>query len=165
MVTGDNLVTAAAIAKECHILEDTVDLSNPKPDDLEEDPDLTGDPTKRDEHIKQVIERRPKALTGNTFFTAIHGLYCESCGKDTNECKCAKTSAEAEAKKEELKLKGQPEEDIPVRNETIRDEDMKTFKALTKNLRVMARSQPIHKYALVLGLRKLGYVVGVTGKS
>ena len=35
--------------------------------------------------------------------------------------------------------------------------------ALTKNLRVMARSQPIHKYTLVLGLREAGSVVAVTG--
>ena len=32
---------------------------------------------------------------------------------------------------------------------------MDNFKKVTKNLRVMARSQPLHKYALVLGLKSL----------
>ena len=40
---------------------------------------------------------------------------------------------------------------------------MSAFIKLSKNLCVMARSQPIHKYALVLGLRSLHNVVAVTG--
>ena len=40
---------------------------------------------------------------------------------------------------------------------------MDNFKKITENLRVMARSQPIHKYALVLGLKALKNVVAVTG--
>ena len=123
---------------------------------------MTNDQSKAEEHIKDVIEKQPKALTGNTFWKAIHGLYCASCEKDVSECKCAKTRAEAESKMQEMS-NAQKEVEIKVREETIRDEDMETFKSLSKNLKVMARSQPIHKYALVLGLKKLGYVVGVTG--
>ena len=84
-------------------MDSSVDLANPKPEEIEEDSDLTNDPAKKDEHVKSVVEKKPKALTGNTFYSAIHGLYCASCGKDTNDCKCAKTSAEAEAKQEEMK--------------------------------------------------------------
>ena len=40
---------------------------------------------------------------------------------------------------------------------------MKNFQKLTKNLLVLARAQPLHKYALVLGLKALGNVVAVTG--
>ena len=40
---------------------------------------------------------------------------------------------------------------------------MGNFIKLTRNLRVLARSQPIHKYALVLGLKSLEKVVAVTG--
>ena len=40
---------------------------------------------------------------------------------------------------------------------------MDNFKIITSRLNVMARSQPLHKYALVLGLRSLKNVVAVTG--
>ena len=40
---------------------------------------------------------------------------------------------------------------------------MDNFKKIATNMLVMARSQPIHKYALVLGLKSLGNVVAVTG--
>ena len=36
-------------------------------------------------------------------------------------------------------------------------------KKITENLKVMARSQPFHKYALVLGLKELNQIVAVTG--
>lgn len=140
-----------------------VNLANPSVKDIEEDPDLSNDPNRMDEHIRDVIANKPKALTGNTFWKAIHGLYCASCKLDIKDCHCAITASEAESKKKKIKESEGKDVDIPVREETIRDEDMKTFKALTKNIKVMARSQPIHKYALVLGLKKLGYVVGATG--
>lgn len=40
LVTGDNIVTAVEIGKDCHILEPSFDLDNMKPEDIEEDPDL-----------------------------------------------------------------------------------------------------------------------------
>jgi Ca2+ transporting ATPase len=40
---------------------------------------------------------------------------------------------------------------------------MDNFKKIISNLRIMARSKPIHKYALVLGLKELNYIVAVTG--
>ena len=51
MVTGDNIVTATAIAKDCHILGDKVNLEEMKPEDIEEAPELINDPQKREEHI------------------------------------------------------------------------------------------------------------------
>ena len=156
MVTGDNIVTATAIAKDCHILGDEVNLEKMKPEDIEEEPELINDPQKREEHINRILQTAPKAITGNTFYSAIGGLICKTCGEDTNLCKCPKTQAEAEQI-----AKANGEEPKPVKCDTIKDKER--FKILTKNLRVMARSQPIHKYTLVLGLREEDYVVAVTG--
>ena len=156
MVTGDNIVTATAIAKDCHILGEDVNLNNITALDVEEDSDLTNDPNKRDEHIKNVLNNKPKAITGNTFYTAIGGLICRTCGKETNLCKCPKTKAEAEQIAEK-----NGEEVKEIKSDTIKFKDK--FIELTKNLRVMARSQPIHKYALVLGLREMDKIVAVTG--
>ena len=156
MVTGDNIVTATAIAKECNILPKTVDLQNLKRTDIEQNPnDINYDET-RDKHIEEILNDAPIAITGNTFFAAIEGLYCEVCGEDTGLCQCPKT--EAEAIDIAAKTKREKKE---VKKDAVKN--MEAFKKLTKNLRVMARSQPLHKYALVLGLKTLGNVVAVTG--
>ncbi len=156
MVTGDNIVTATAIAKDCNILGNDVDLKNLTPQDIEEDPDQMNDESKKQEHIDNLIKNQPKALTGNSFYNAVGGLICEVCDEETNACKCPKT--EAEAKQIAEKNKTEP---APVKKDVIKDKE--AFKKLTQNLCVMARSQPIHKYALVLGLRAFHNVVAVTG--
>ena len=156
MVTGDNIVTATAIAKDCNILGEDVDLKNLTPKDIEEDPDQMNDPNKKDEHMKVLLDNQPKALTGNSFYNAVGGLICQICNLETNACKCPKTEAESKQIAEKKKTKP-----APVKKDVIKDMD--AFQKLTQNLRVMARSQPIHKYALVLGLRSLHYVVAVTG--
>ena len=156
MVTGDNIVTASAIAKDCGILGPEVNLENLLPGDIEQEPELTDNLQKRESHIAQVLECKPKALTGNTFYTAIGGLMCSTCGSDTNSCKCPKTEAEAEQI-----AKNTHTEKKPIKNDTIKDK--MRFQDLTKNLKVMARSQPIHKYALVLGLKEMDKIVAVTG--
>ena len=156
MVTGDNIITATAIAKDCNILGDDVDLKNMTPEDIEEDPDQTNNPSTRDEHLQQVLQNKPKAITGNTFYAAVGGLICKTCNEETNTCKCPKTEAEAEQI-----AKATQQEKKAVKVDAIKDMDK--FIALSQNLKVMARSQPIHKYALVLGLRELDYVVAVTG--
>ena len=156
MVTGDNIITAAAIAKDCNILDSDIDLGNLTPNDIEEEAELTDDPKRRDEHIQNILKYKPKALTGNTFFTAIGGLVCSTCKKDTFQCKCPKTEAEAEKFQKET-----GKEDIQIKNDTIKDPEK--FLDLITNLKIMARSQPIHKYALVLGLKELGKTVAVTG--
>jgi Ca2+ transporting ATPase len=156
MVTGDNIVTATAIAKDCGILGEEVDLKNLGPNDIEEDPDSMNDQAKKESYIKTLVENQPKALTGNSFYNAVGGLICEVCQKDTNLCKCPKTESEAEQiakKNQEPKKK--------VKKDVIKN--MENFQKITEKLRVMARSQPLHKYALVLGLKSLKNVVAVTG--
>jgi len=156
MVTGDNIVTATAIAKDCGILGADVDLKNLGPSDLEEDPEAMNDSSRKDEYIKNLVENQPKALTGNSFYNCVGGLICEVCQLETNLCKCPKTDSEAE---QNAKKTGKPKQ--PVKKDIIKD--MNNFQKITEKLRVMARSQPLHKYALVLGLKSLKNVVAVTG--
>ena len=156
MVTGDNIVTATAIAKECGILGDDVNLKNLGTKDIEPEPEALNDPNKKEEYIQTILENQPKALTGNTFYNSVGGLICEVCQEDTNLCKCPKTESEAKQLAEKNK-----EPQKKVKRDVIKN--MENFKKVTKNLNVMARSQPIHKYALVLGLKTLKNVVAVTG--
>ena len=156
MVTGDNIVTATAIAKDCGILGEDVDLKNLGPKDIEKDPELINNPSKREEYIQSIAADQPRALTGNSFYNAVGGLICENCQKETNLCTCPKTESEALQIAEKTK-----EEPKPVKKDIIKD--MENFKKITERLKVMARSQPLHKYALVLGLKTLNNVVAVTG--
>ena len=155
MVTGDNLITATAIAKDCDIFPVKIDLDNLRERDVEKNPNETNDPEKKEEHLQYLIDVKPYAMTGNSFYQAIGGIYCKVCGDDTAVCKCPKSEEEAE----ELAKQGQPKK--PVKKDAIRN--METFVKISTNLLVMARSQPLHKYALVLGLKELGNVVAVTG--
>ena len=156
MVTGDNIVTATAIAKDCGILGDDVDLKNLGDKDIESDPELMNNPSKKDEYIQKIVNTQPRALTGNSFYTAVGGLICDVCKKETNLCTCPKTESEARQLAEKNNTEPQP-----VKKDVIKDID--NFKKITERLRVMARSQPMHKYALVLGLKFLKNVVAVTG--
>ncbi len=156
MVTGDNLITATAIAKDCNIFPEKINLNNLRERDVETNPNETNDPEKKEQHIERLMEIKPYAMTGNSFYAAIEGIFCQVCGKDTMECTCPKSEAEAE---EIFKHKGG--EKKPVKRDAVKNFD--NFKEISTNLLVMARSQPIHKYALVLGLKALQNVVAVTG--
>ena len=105
MVTGDNIVTATAIAKECQILGPEVDLKKLTPNDIEQDPEAINDNNKKQNYINELLRTKPRAITGNSFYTAVGGLICEVCQKDTNLCKCPKTAAEAK----ELALRNKEE--------------------------------------------------------
>ena len=156
MVTGDNIVTATAIAKDCGILGNDVDLKNLGPNDIEDDPELINDNSKKDEYINTIITNQPKALTGNTFYSVVGGLICEVCEKETNLCTCPKTESEAKQIAEKTGT-----EQKPIKKDIIKN--IENFKKVIEKLKVMARSQPLHKYALVLGLKSLKNVVAVTG--
>ena len=156
MVTGDNIVTATAIAKDCGILGDDVDLKNLGPKDLENDPELMNNPSKKEEYIQTLVNNQPRAMTGNSFYNAVGGLICEVCQEETNLCKCPKTESEALQIAEKTNT-----EPKPVKRDVIKN--VENFMKVTERLKVMARSQPMHKYALVLGLKALKNVVAVTG--
>ena len=156
MVTGDNIVTATAIAKDCGILGNDIDLKNLGPNDIEEDPELMNKAYQKEQYIETLITNQPKALTGNSFYNAVGGLICELCTLDTNLCKCPKTESEAKQIAEKTGT-----EKKKVKKDIIKN--IENFKKITEKLKVMARSQPLHKYALVLGLKSLKNVVAVTG--
>ena len=156
MVTGDNIVTATAIAKDCGILGNDINLKNLGPKDIETDPELMNNSSKKDNYIQSLLDNQPRALTGNSFYTSVGGLICEVCQEETNLCKCPKTESEA---KQIAQKTG--EEIKKVKKDVIKN--MENFQIITKRLKVMARSQPLHKYALVLGLKSLKNVVAVTG--
>ena len=88
MVTGDNIVTATAIAKDCEIFPEKIDLDNLRAKDLEINPNETNDPEKRDAHLKELLDIRPYAMTGSSFYNLIGGIYCKVCNLDTSHCKC-----------------------------------------------------------------------------
>ena len=159
MVTGDNLMTATAIGKECNILPHFIDLEKLTKNEIELNPNEINDKEKKENHINELLLNKPYAITGNSFFTAIEGIYCETCGKDSPLCKCAKTEFEANelSKKEKNNINNK----IGIKKDAIKN--IENFQKLTKNLLILARAQPLHKYALVLGLKSLGNVVAVTG--
>ena len=156
MVTGDNIITATSIAKECNILPKTVDLNDLKKYEIEKNPNEINDPDLKQKHIENLLINKPYAITGKSFYEVIGGIYCETCNEDSSNCKCPKTRAEAEelSKKNGSRIKR-------IKKDSIKN--IENFKNITKNLLVLARSQPLHKYALVLGLKCLGNVVAVTG--
>ena len=156
MVTGDNIITATSIAKECNILPKTVDLNDLKKYEIEKNPNEINDPDLKQKHIENLLINKPYAITGKSFYEVIGGIYCETCNEDSSSCKCPKTRAEAEelSKKNGSRIKR-------IKKDSIKN--IENFKNITKNLLVLARSQPLHKYALVLGLKFLGNVVAVTG--
>ena len=157
MVTGDNIITATSIAKDCGILGDEIDLKNLEENGIEKHPEkMYENPSKKEEYIEQLLNNRPYALTGASFYQIIGGLFCENCKKETRECTCPKTETEAaiiaKTKKTEIQK---------VKKDKIRN--MNNFLKIIKRLKVLARSEPLHKYALVLGLKDINNVVAVTG--
>ena len=155
MVTGDDIITSTALAKECGILDKEIGKNN---GEIEQNPEKMKDPNsmKKEDYINKLIRDMPYALTGNSFYNIIGGLICQVCKKESSYCKCPKTEAEAQelAEKNKTEPKG-------IKKDRIKD--LNNFSKIIKNLKVLARSQPIHKYALVLGLKTLNKVVGVTG--
>ena len=142
MVTGDNIKTAISIAKSSNIIEDDLILSNNNDISLDDPEKLLSNP--------------PIEINGDVFYELIGGIYCSTCNKSSFQCTCPKTNAEAEllSKNNHSKIKA-------LKNDKI--SNLTNLEKLIKNLRIMARSKPIHKYALVLGLKELKYTVAVTG--
>ena len=145
MVTGDNIQTAHSIAKECNIIDNGNDNK------------LIMDIKNEEEKlINNYLNNPPVEINGDIFYDIIGGIYCSTCGKSHGICTCPKTYAEAELISDNLNLPIQS-----LRNDKIKN--LSNFKKIISNLKIMARSKPIHKYALVLGLKELNYIVAVTG--
>ena len=92
------------------------------------------------------------AMNGLDFYNKVEGLECGTCFQVIKECKCPLTAKEAE-------FRGIDK--LVLRKEKIKN--MKVFEEIMKSLKVLARSRPIDKYALVIGLKAMNNIVAVTG--
>ena len=142
MVTGDNIQTAHSIAKECNIIDKDCSLLNESKNE--------------EEKFLNNLDNPPIEINGDVFYDIIGGIYCSTCNKNHGLCTCPKTYAEAELISKNTNTPIQL-----LKNDKIKN--MQNFKKIITNLKIMARSKPIHKYALVLGLKELNYIVAVTG--
>ena len=95
-----------------------------------------------DENDKDVL-----IIEGPKFIELTGGIVCKRCR--IFECECPRDQ-------ETAKKLGKP-----VRVDTIKNAEV--FDSMITNLKVMARSRPEDKYALVTGLIERGNVVAVTG--
>jgi len=86
--------------------------------------------------VNELREPDVAIMEGEVFMEAIGGIICKKCR--TPECNCPRNREEAE------KL------EKPMRVDTIRNEI--AFDSIYPRLNVLARSQPMHKLALVIGL-------------
>ena len=90
-------------------------------------------------------------MEGPEFFKLIGGLICKNC--------LEKSSCECVANENEQKNPGN--ENKQIRVDTIKNGE--EFDKIWANLKVLARSRPEDKFALVLGLKERENVVAVTG--
>ena len=140
MVTGDNMITARAIAKGCNIL-----LSDDSNRVMEGATflNMVGGLKKVCKFCKYVICR---------------------CEEDVKAKRIEKKEKKAK-KKEEALAKGKEVEEEGSDDEDVEDGlgDLDKFREIIPPLDILARSRPQDKYALVTGLRHIGNVVAVTG--
>jgi len=141
MVTGDNMVTARAIARGCNIL-------------MSEDPnrvmegvtfhDLVGGLQKVCKYCKYV---------------------CCRCEPEEKAKRDAKKAKKAQKKAEDKAAGKVAEEENDTEDEDVEDGlgDLDKFQEIIPTLDILARSRPQDKYLLVTGLRHIGKVVAVTG--
>lgn len=177
MITGDNIDTAYAIAHSCGIAKNKnqsflgdkfmeviggVICENCNKEYLDEVENLKSDekPTKdavreclcprsKDEWvIKWKQEQKQKDLKEN---------------KDDHKTKLENEEylKEYEKNLDEKAWDSFKDSKISVKKDVIAN--IKVFKEIYRNIRVIARSQPQHKYALVTGLKQIEHVVSVTG--
>ncbi len=137
MVTGDNIDTANAIAKDCNIVDEKV------LNDFRE----TG---------------KPYCMEGKAFYDKIGGMVCDICNQDCGKCSCPRTQAAADLMKSK-KIAEDPKFDKVIHTRQERIKNFDAFKEIYESLRVIARSRPEDKYTMVYGLRELDKVVAVTG--
>ena len=142
MITGDNIKTAISIAKSSNIIED---------DDI-----IVTENYNDKQDYEFLLSNPPIQINGDIFYDIIEGIYCSICNKSSMQCTCPKTFKEAE-----IISKNCNTEIKALKNDKIGN--LENFKKIITNLKIMARSKPIHKYALVLGLKELKYTVAVTG--
>lgn len=148
MVTGDNVITAKAIARSCGILEG-------------DGPERIMDGVTFAEQVGGLIKVCKTCK--------VSPCACAEDVKAKREAKKEKKKRKAEeARAQELRKTAiTPDEPIAkaAEDDDLEDgiADLDKFKSLVDNLDILARSRPEDKYILVTGLKQLGHVVAVTG--
>ena len=137
MVTGDNLITAIAIAKNCNIL----------PNDLP------------DEKLPEYTMEGPK------FHQLVGGLkkVCKDCKNEICTCKTKKNDSDSDSDKNKKGKKNDKDKDTENDKEKDKKDDKMIevirnkddFALIKDKLLVLARSRPEDKYLLVTALREL----------
>ncbi|OEH79990.1 calcium-translocating p-type pmca-type protein [Cyclospora cayetanensis] len=87
------------------------------------------------------------AMTGAEFTRLVGGVVCSVCLTRTCDCPTNTTGERREGRK--------------LRKDVVKD--LEAFRRIAPRLEVLGRSQPLDKFALVVGLQQLGAVVAVTG--
>ena len=173
MITGDNIDTAIAIANSCGIAEDRKQaiLGDVFMDKIggivcfncstEEKP--------KEEVATKLLNKKKECICPKT-----KEEWCLKYKRDIrqkkfkeNPTKYAELQNDKKATKkfekelDEESFKQFAEQKIKVRQDAIAN--IEAFKEIIINLKVIARSQPSHKYALVTGLKQIDHIVSVTG--
>jgi Ca2+ transporting ATPase len=187
MITGDNIDTAFAIAKECNIAYDESQaiLGERFMDKIGGVACENCFPV--DTYLSKYEEMIKYSEVNNTKknYKSLQSSYTCNCYRTKEEAimkiksklteellsedpdKYASLVRNAEVKEEfDEDLQKKAEKIIEESNINIRKDiipNMEKFEELIGRKRVIARSQPNHKYALVLGLKNLDNVVAVTG--
>jgi Ca2+ transporting ATPase len=187
MVTGDNIDTATAIARDCNIAND-IKQSILGETFIEKIGGVVCEncfPMKMFLNRYDEMKSQKKHKKASDYKLLMEGL--------NYKCECYRTKDEALLKfksklkeqaikddndnynitmrdpikkeKFEKELEEQAKEELKKSSAKIKNEciaNIDKFMRITKKIRVIARSQPVHKYALVLGLKQLKNVVAVT---
>ena len=90
----------------------------------------------------------------------IGGIICKTCNMNIDKCNCLKTFGQAK-----LKFGDFDEKYLESKIQREGINNMDAFKEIIKNLKVIANVQSKDKYALVLGLKELGFVVAIAGDN
>lgn len=99
-------------------------------------------------------------LTGNQFMERIGGIICKTYNMNMDKCSCPKTFGQAKVKFGDLN-----EEDLLSKMQKEGISNMDAFEEIIQNLKVIANAKPKDKYALILELKELGFVVSMAGDS
>jgi Ca2+ transporting ATPase len=187
MVTGDNIDTATAIARDCNIAND-IKQSMLGEKFVEKIGGVVCEncfPMKLFLQRYEEMKSQKRNRKAGDYKLLTEGL--------NYKCECYRTKDEALLKikaklkeqaikddgdnynitmrdpikkeKFEKDLEEQAKNDLKKMNAKIKNEciaNIDKFERIVKKIRVIARSQPVHKYALVLGLKQLKNVVSVT---
>ncbi len=99
--------------------------------------------------IDENSENEFNCLEGDRFFYLVKGIICSKCKSESCYCPQNRYFAKKFGRK--------------MREPTLGD--MMAFRKIRKNLKLIANATPIHKIALMIGLKEQGEVVAVLGNG